>query len=426
MNKFHLFIFLTLLVFSSSCEEDEATFTLNQNESYFETIKSLGFLTDGIVESECCFIVEGDIVLQKKQLMRHVDKLKPDQKQYRTTDINGAELITISAATNLPQIWVTGLQRAVDSYNELGEGITFAYVGPQSDISDIHVVYQSIPNSSGTIAQAEWPIDNGQNTNSPGRQITVNSTFNPFRCQVSATTVGMAHYNMAHEIGHTIGFRHTNFQCRVFGGSVVSEGQSTDGAVHIPGTATSTPTGNWTSPCADHDANSVFNGGTACFSWAGFSNDDVTSIGSLFQKQYCDDSPIPGLVADPSHNGGAEMNYISPLTWDQSSISSSHVRIDLYFGENSRYQFVNNLAGTTGYFAIDYDNNGFAFPTEIVPNTGSYDLNVPYVAHYWDNIGGGIINSIEADFGGAPYRVRVSDNDNPCIHGYSPGFWITD
>jgi hypothetical protein len=43
---------------------------------------------------------------------------------------------------------------------------------------------------------------------------------------------------MAHEIGHTIGFRHTDYQTRESCGSNTNEGSAGVGAIYIPGTPT--------------------------------------------------------------------------------------------------------------------------------------------------------------------------------------------
>ena len=55
----------------------------------------------------------------------------------------------------------------------------------------------------------------------------------------STTFVNYLATIFAHEVGHTIGFRHTDYADRSFscGGSTANEGASTVGAIYIPGTA---------------------------------------------------------------------------------------------------------------------------------------------------------------------------------------------
>ncbi|GAB5522752.1 MAG: hypothetical protein Roseis2KO_06240 [Roseivirga sp.] len=54
---------------------------------------------------------------------------------------------------------------------------------------------------------------------------------------------------MAHEIGHTIGFRHTDYATRVSCGSNVNEGSAGVGAIYIPGTPTGSDTSSWMQAC---------------------------------------------------------------------------------------------------------------------------------------------------------------------------------
>lgn len=70
---------------------------------------------------------------------------------------------------------------------------------------------------------------------------------------------------MVHELGHCIGFRHTNW---------LSRGEAEMNAIHITGT----PLGQ--------DPNSVMNGGTASYTWNGFSNYDIKAAQYLYTPYY--------------------------------------------------------------------------------------------------------------------------------------------
>ena len=62
---------------------------------------------------------------------------------------------------------------------------------------------------------------------------------------------------IAHEIGHCIGFRHTDYMNRSSCGQNVNEGTAGVGAIHIPGTPT-TVSGNyksWMMACTDGSPN---------------------------------------------------------------------------------------------------------------------------------------------------------------------------
>ena len=66
---------------------------------------------------------------------------------------------------------------------------------------------------------------------------------------------------LAHEIGHCIGMRHTDFADRSYscGGSPTNEGASTVGAVHIPGTPTGPDPNSWMLACIGSGQNRPFN-----------------------------------------------------------------------------------------------------------------------------------------------------------------------
>ena len=72
---------------------------------------------------------------------------------------------------------------------------------------------------------------------------------------------------MVHELGHCIGFRHTNWDIK-------GEGISSVGANYIPNTP-------------NQDSNSVMNGGTASYSWNGFSSYDISAVKYLYPDTSC-------------------------------------------------------------------------------------------------------------------------------------------
>ena len=66
---------------------------------------------------------------------------------------------------------------------------------------------------------------------------------------------------MAHEIGHAIGFRHTDYMNRSYscGGSPVNEGSAGVGAIHVPGTPTGPDPNSWMLSCIGSGQNRPFN-----------------------------------------------------------------------------------------------------------------------------------------------------------------------
>lgn len=114
--------------------------------------------------------------------------------------------------------------------------------------------------TSGVLASASFPNRRG----TAGRTITVN-TVN------YGLSTSEKRFVMVHEMGHCIGFRHTNWFDRNSDGNQTtndSEGVGSIGANHIPGT----PTGL--------DPNSVMN--AIVDSWNGFGNNDKTAVQYLY------------------------------------------------------------------------------------------------------------------------------------------------
>jgi hypothetical protein len=77
---------------------------------------------------------------------------------------------------------------------------------------------------------------------------------------------------LAHEIGHCIGFRHTDYMDRSYscGGSPVNEGASNVGAILIPGTPSGPDAGSWMLSCLSATTNRPFN------------SNDVTALRYLY------------------------------------------------------------------------------------------------------------------------------------------------
>jgi len=196
-------------------------------------------LPDG--SSESAYLIEGDILMSAKQL----EELQPANittKQYRTYNL-------VSSPRNVNVIGYTGgsgqgltskqrtaLQRAIANYNALNIGLNFTLTfGTNYNAYDI-VVYQTSNGQAGGVAG----FPSGGN---PYKYVQI---FSGMENYSTATN----EHVMTHEIGHTVGLRHTDWYSRESCGQS-GEAAGSDGAVHIPGTPT------------DFDANSIM---LSCFS----------------------------------------------------------------------------------------------------------------------------------------------------------------
>lgn len=224
-------------------------------------VKSAGFNSDWAeVTAEGKYLIEGDILLTKAQL-QSMSGVPPthnfiigNEEHYRTTNLvntnGGIRTITVSIASGFPSYYYTGLDQALAHYNTLSLNIRFQRV---SSGGEIHISGANLGRSFGggcILGQAAGFPDASGNP-APGFTLSTN------KCATSyINTANKADEVMAHEIGHCIGFRHTDYMNRISCGSNSNEGDAGVGAIHITGTITTVTSGNynsWMMACVNGD-----------------------------------------------------------------------------------------------------------------------------------------------------------------------------
>lgn len=261
-NFFGLLVLATILL--TSCTRDTEIQNFDDNEAnnntenlVFNKLIELGYQSDRIQELDEFFLVQGDIMFSKN--IQDYSDYHEDGRQFSTNDLVSpfeVNSMTVYIDNSIPTIgtdnWRLEIAQAVDDWNAISEScIQFTVVDfpLNADIivrSDNGVLF---PN---TIAAAGFP-SNGL----PYNEILINLDF---LNNVDVTT-GQKRYNMVHELGHCVGFRHSNWVQR---GEPVGPGANL-----IPGTPATDP-------------NSVMNGGTANFTWNGFSEFDEVAAENLY------------------------------------------------------------------------------------------------------------------------------------------------
>lgn len=197
------------------------------------------------------YLIEGDILLTRSELDELAgaapshELIVAGEEHYRTTNIvstpaTGQRTITVRLGSGFPSYYSTGLDQALARYNSLNLTIRFQRV---TSGGDIVITGQNLGTTSGggcILGQASgFPSRNGN----PSRGFTLSTSS----CATSyLNTADKADEVMAHEIGHCIGFRHTDYMNRSSCGQNVNEGTAGVGAVWIPGTPT-TVTGSYNS-----------------------------------------------------------------------------------------------------------------------------------------------------------------------------------
>lgn len=256
-----------------------------RDESIINSIRSLdidiGLITqgdfvlpDGSVEQR--IFVGSDISFSIKELQL-LQEAHNSNRQYRTFNlVTGANRTidilgyTANNANGLSTKAQTALGWAVNNFNNLGTTLQFNLTfGTNWQAADM-VVYDTSNANNGQGGVAGFPNSSGQ----PNKFVQI------YNIEQFSTNVN--EHVITHEIGHSIGFRHSDWFDRLScpTSSQGNEGQGSDGAVHIPGT----PTGR--------DLTSVMQ---ACFATnedGEFNGNDVTALEFMYPTST---SPCDGV-----------------------------------------------------------------------------------------------------------------------------------
>lgn len=249
---------LAAVVVMVSCQQDESLTSKEISQATLDKIAALGFSTQDVQLVDDGYLVEGDIMLHEHDLENARTKTHlnaANVEQYRTTNLVSApRTITVSVSGTVPAAFSTAVNNAIARYNAENLGLTFSRVASGGDIV-IRIV-----NTRQYIASAGFP--SGGN---PFNEIKYAKTYTTYSDGFMTSVV-------AHEIGHCIGFRHTDYMDRSYscGGSTANEGASTVGAIHIPGTPTVADPGSWMLACLSATTNRPFN------------NNDKTALNYLY------------------------------------------------------------------------------------------------------------------------------------------------
>jgi hypothetical protein len=249
MKKFKLFPLFALLggaLALSSCnkKEDVAASSKEISAEVSAQIKAMGFGTSDIRKTDEGYVVEGDILLTPEMLgssaVQQLLRVGQDE-QYRTTNLVGSlpRVLTVSISSSFPSAYVTAIDEAIRRYNAAGLRITFRRISTTG--ADLPVKYSS--NLGAGVLGQSGGFPSGGNP-APGFTLVPN-VINSSNTNYIATI-------MAHEMGHCIGMRHTDYYNRA------NEGASSVGAILIPGTPSTAEPNSWMLACVGNGVNRPF------------------------------------------------------------------------------------------------------------------------------------------------------------------------
>lgn len=276
MKKLSFLLFslaLTSLIFHA-CQKDEneAISNIEVPQDVIKKLENMGFNPDGIEAVEEGYRIERDIIITHELLeYAPVEHKVPQMEQYSTNNLvttNGNREITIYAPQGGKRGYslgmIAGLDEAINRYNARNLEITFRRVSNRS--ADIKMTrLSSFDEQRGVLGSAGFPTRRGDPYGEIKMSGILESAYGLNTDEIASI--------IAHEMGHCIGFRHTDYFDRSIscGGSTANEGTAGVGANHIPGTPTGATLSaqSWMLSCTD-GSNRPFN------------NDDRTALDYLY------------------------------------------------------------------------------------------------------------------------------------------------
>ncbi len=243
-----------------ACKKEAKTSDTSTTDISGETmakIKQLGFSTAGVQKTADGYMVEGDINLTDELLNSTPDyKLLRvgDEEQYRTTNLvkNLPRTITVKVV-NLGTAFVQGTDLAISRYNALNLQLHFQRITSGTPSITIQGFNQGPSGGYITLGSSGFPTSSGN----PYNTVQMNTNQYAYGSNPDVNYVGSV---IQHEIGHCIGFRHTDYANRAYscGGTASNEGASNIGAIQVPGTPAGPDPNSWMLACSN-GGNRTFN-----------------------------------------------------------------------------------------------------------------------------------------------------------------------
>jgi hypothetical protein len=246
----------------TACKKDTkspAAETVAVSDAVRAQVRALGFSDQNVQAVADGYLVEGDIVLTKADLQGALpsspELVYAQEEHYRTNNlVKTTTYPTIKVALNNSStahqaVFSAALDEAIRRYN--AENLTVKFQRVTTGANSTVVAYYEVSN---TLGSSGFPTSTG----APYSQVKMNTYW--YSTTTSSSNINYIATIMAHELGHCIGFRHTDYMNRAYscGGTATNEGSAGVGAVYISGTPTGPSAGSWMLACVGSGVNRPF------------------------------------------------------------------------------------------------------------------------------------------------------------------------
>ncbi len=378
--KFKYAVVAIATVLAVACAEDPLEIPIPDVETEiienpdYEIIRSMGLHTEGIVELDDQYIVEGDILIDKTDIdsMRLIPATR--QARYKNTITGGREesIRVKITSSNVPNAeWRRAIFNAIDIWNAVPNCPVWFHKIEHTILYHDVIVRMS---NEYSVAAANLP-KNGE----PGKGIVINPKIDWYN-----TTLEQKTYIIVHELGHILGLGHTDYIANYYADPIENSVDSPADNYHIHGTPDIEPNSVMDSHSAGLDRGDAS-------SWWGFTAGDLAAIQSMYGNPIWS-SEITGpsncwTVSRPTYTLNFETNLTGPnVTWyvnnvvRQSGSSLSFTPTSLPLGQVTLKAII-SFGGTNRETSkvITVDNPVISGPNYPQLNTSvTYSVSIPH------------------------------------------------
>jgi hypothetical protein len=205
----------------AGCGTDQQT----ENEQIISNLIEAGYQANDIRVVDGDVFVGNDAHVTLEASLEMLQPVKDSEEQYRTTNLVGSGVTKIcivpTSQFNSYSQLSAGLDGAIANYNSQGLRLTFV----RGSFADCTATITA-KTTNGVGGSSGFPTGG-----KPYGTINIGTGLQSY-------SLGVNKHVISHEIGHTIGFRHSDYYDRSIscGGAASNEGASNVGAILIPGT----------------------------------------------------------------------------------------------------------------------------------------------------------------------------------------------